>query len=146
MKTDLVVAGYIFNEDKVLLIHHKKLDMWLPLGGHIDPDETPDQAMQREAMEEAGLKVSFVQQNNLPKIGNVKENLALSFYNNLHSVGDHDHACFYYVLKAENPEDLKINKELKNFAWHTMEELEKEHIPMDVQAQAKAAFEVLNKK
>jgi len=26
MKIDLVVAGYLFNEKKVLLVHHKKLE------------------------------------------------------------------------------------------------------------------------
>jgi uncharacterized cupin superfamily protein len=31
MKTDLVVAGYIIHQNKVLLIHHRKLDLWLPV-------------------------------------------------------------------------------------------------------------------
>ncbi|MCR4280214.1 MAG: hypothetical protein NUV82_02175 [Candidatus Komeilibacteria bacterium] len=41
MKTDLVVAGYIFHQNKVLLVHHTKLGLWLPVGGHIDANETP---------------------------------------------------------------------------------------------------------
>ncbi|MCX6709315.1 MAG: NUDIX domain-containing protein [Candidatus Woesearchaeota archaeon] len=55
MKTDLVVSAYIFNQDKVLLIHHKKLNLWLPVGGHIDKDETPDEAILREIKEETPL-------------------------------------------------------------------------------------------
>ena len=54
MKTDLVVGGYIFHNNKLLLIHHNKLDLWLPVGGHIDPNEIPDDAIKREAQEEVG--------------------------------------------------------------------------------------------
>ena len=41
MKTDLTVAGYILNNNKTLLIYHKKIGLWLPVGGHIEENETP---------------------------------------------------------------------------------------------------------
>ena len=66
MKTDIVVSGYIVYEDKVLLIHHRKLDLWLPVGGHIDPDEVPDDAMIREAKEEVGLDITLIGVPQLP--------------------------------------------------------------------------------
>jgi 8-oxo-dGTP pyrophosphatase MutT (NUDIX family) len=44
----------------VLLIHHRKLDKWLPLGGHIELDEDPEQAARREAREESGLEVELL--------------------------------------------------------------------------------------
>ena len=59
MKTDLVVAGYIIHDDKVLLIHHKKLNLWLPVGGHIEPGETPEDAILREVQEEVGCAFEF---------------------------------------------------------------------------------------
>lgn len=49
---EMVVAGYIVNKDKLLLIHHKKLKKWLPVGGHIDENETPCKALRREVKEE----------------------------------------------------------------------------------------------
>ena len=55
-KIDLTVGGYIFNNNKVLLILHNKLNLWLPLGGHIDANETPDFALQREVKEEVKVK------------------------------------------------------------------------------------------
>ena len=82
MKTDLVVAGYILKEDKVLLIHHKKLDVWLPVGGHIDENETPDQALVREIKEEIGIDVEILNKLDLPKEGTVKYNLAAPFHVN----------------------------------------------------------------
>jgi ADP-ribose pyrophosphatase YjhB (NUDIX family) len=45
LRKDFVVAGYVVKGGKVLLIDHKKLGKWLLIGGHIEPNETPDQAM-----------------------------------------------------------------------------------------------------
>lgn len=41
--------------DAVLLTHHKKLQRWLQLGGHIEADQSLTQAALREAYEESGL-------------------------------------------------------------------------------------------
>ncbi|RLS89050.1 MAG: NUDIX domain-containing protein, partial [Planctomycetota bacterium] len=56
-KIDFTVAVFVVHEKKVLVIHHKKLDKWLPLGGHIELDEDPEQAALRETLEESGLAV-----------------------------------------------------------------------------------------
>lgn len=40
---------------RVLLIRHKKLGLWLPVGGEMEPNETPLEAAQRELKEETGL-------------------------------------------------------------------------------------------
>ena len=144
MKTDLVVAGYIIRENKVLLVHHRKLDLWLPVGGHIDKDETPDQALIREIKEEIGIDVEILNKSNMPLNGNIKCNLAIPFYANVHSVGDHDHCCLFYVCKAINPEKLMINNELKNFDWFTAEDLNKKPVPPDVKNQCLKAFELFN--
>lgn len=43
--------------DKVLLTHHKKLDIWVQLGGHVEPeDNSIYEACERELKEESGLK------------------------------------------------------------------------------------------
>lgn len=145
MKIDLVVAGYLFHDNKVLLIHHKKLDKWLPPGGHIEENETPDKALIREFEEETGLNINILNQKELPLLGSVKENLALPFYSNVHNVGDHDHACFFYICTAKNPEDLIINNELKDHHWFSKEELDNENIPPDVREHCKLAFDFIQK-
>lgn len=51
-------CAIIHNErGEVLLMHRLDDDKWDPPGGHIDPDETPAQAVVREAYEECGLTV-----------------------------------------------------------------------------------------
>ena len=59
-KIDFTVAIFVVADDQVLLIHHRKLDKWLPLGGHIELDEDPEQAAVREAKEESGLDVELL--------------------------------------------------------------------------------------
>lgn len=54
-QVDTTVAAYIVYERSVLLIDHIKLKKWLPIGGHIELDEDPEQALFREVEEESGL-------------------------------------------------------------------------------------------
>src|SRR3989338_5404511 len=144
MKIDLVVAGYIYDKDKVLLIHHKKLDLWLPVGGHIKENETPNDALLREIKEEIGIDVEIVNNNYFNNNGNVRKNLAVPFNVNVHSAGDHDHCCFFYVCKTVNGNKLKINRdELKNFEWLAKDQLNKPYIPKDVKTMALKGFELM---
>ena len=41
-KIDFTVAIFVVHDGKILLIHHRKLNKWLPLGGHIELDEEPE--------------------------------------------------------------------------------------------------------
>ena len=59
-KIDFTVAIFVVHQRKVLLIHHRNLDRWLPLGGHIELDEDPETAALREAKEESGLDVELL--------------------------------------------------------------------------------------
>ena len=44
------------NMNKVLMTHHKKLNMWLQLGGHADGDSDLLKVALREAKEESGIE------------------------------------------------------------------------------------------
>ena len=145
MKTDLVVAGYIFHKDKFLLIHHRKLDLWLPVGGHINENETPDEALLREIKEEVGIDAEIINNNDLAVEGNAKKNLAIPFNVNVHSAGDHEHCCFFYVCRANNINNLKINDEIKNFGWFSKSDLSKEFIPADVRSMGLRGFEIIER-
>src|SRR5215813_10429026 len=59
-KIDFTVAIFVVQQAKVLLVHHRALNKWLPLGGHIELDEDPEQAALREAREESGLDVELL--------------------------------------------------------------------------------------
>jgi 8-oxo-dGTP pyrophosphatase MutT (NUDIX family) len=42
-------------ERRLLLHHHRRLDRWLQMGGHLEDDETAAEAALREGSEESGL-------------------------------------------------------------------------------------------
>ncbi|WP_202863617.1 NUDIX hydrolase [Ornithinimicrobium avium] len=54
------VATFVVHRGHVLLHPHRKLGLWLPPGGHIEPHELPDDAARRETLEETGLAVRLV--------------------------------------------------------------------------------------
>jgi len=59
-KIDFTASVYIVRDNKVLLHMHKKLNMWLPPGGHVELDEDPNQAAIREVKEETGLDIQLL--------------------------------------------------------------------------------------
>ncbi len=53
-------TAYVVARERTLLLWHHKLGMWLPPGGHCEPNEDPVEAACREALEESGLEVEVV--------------------------------------------------------------------------------------
>ena len=64
---DFTVALFVVHNGKVLLVHHRNLNKWLPLGGHIELDEDPETAGLREAREESGLEVELLGERRPPR-------------------------------------------------------------------------------
>ncbi|MBI2172775.1 MAG: NUDIX domain-containing protein [Candidatus Aenigmarchaeota archaeon] len=144
MKTDMTVAGYLIHDGKLLLIFHKKLKRWLPIGGHIEKDEIPDDAVIREIKEETELEAEIVR-NDKPNTRCNVSNTAIPFHTNVHSVGDHDHYCLFYLCKTNDIKKLKINSELEDFRWFTKSELENRDVSEDVRNIGLKAFELYEK-
>jgi 8-oxo-dGTP pyrophosphatase MutT (NUDIX family) len=60
------VAVFAVHDGRVLLHYHAKLGKWLPPGGHIEDNELPDDAAEREVLEETGLRVRLIGGRGLP--------------------------------------------------------------------------------
>ena len=56
-KIDFTVAIFVVHEGRVLVIHYRKLDKWLPLGGHIELDEDPSRRRSDDGSRESSLRV-----------------------------------------------------------------------------------------
>src|SRR5690606_38956985 len=57
---DFTATTFVVHERRTLLLLHRKLGAWFPPGGHIDPNELPDEAALREVREETGLEVELI--------------------------------------------------------------------------------------
>jgi 8-oxo-dGTP pyrophosphatase MutT (NUDIX family) len=57
---DFCVTVFVVHSGRVLLHYHRKLGRWLPPGGHIEPNELPDDAAVREVWEETGVEATLL--------------------------------------------------------------------------------------
>lgn len=125
-KLDFVVVAFIVHKNKVLMVHHKELKMWLPVGGHIEPDEDPEEALFREIEEEAGLKKSDIEilaeKPSVPE-SDTKFLFAPAFVDN-HKISEtHRHVAFIYFAKPETDKVRLAENEHHEIRWFAEKEL-----------------------
>ena len=65
MKQHFVTSAYILHKDVVLLTFHPKIKRWLPPGGHIEPNESPIEAVKREVKEEVGIDIEIIKDEHI---------------------------------------------------------------------------------
>ncbi len=61
MHRHFTATAFILNsKQQTLLLWHKRLKRWMPPGGHVDSDETPEDTAKRECKEETGMDVEII--------------------------------------------------------------------------------------
>jgi 8-oxo-dGTP pyrophosphatase MutT (NUDIX family) len=114
---------YIVYKNKVLLHLHKKLGIWIPVGGHIDRDELPQEAALREAKEEAGLDIKLYNPDKQMDLGEVKQLLRPMhvLLENINQFHQHIDSVYYATSESDvlNPQ----NGETTNLKWFDAEEV-----------------------
>ena len=105
------VAVIVDGDNKILLLKRSsdpkiwQPSKWALVGGGIEKDETPEQAVKREIKEETGLDISkFIK--------------SFSIQKNPDSI-EHIFACRY----DGEPTDIKLNEENTNYGWYDVEEM-----------------------
>jgi 8-oxo-dGTP diphosphatase len=114
-------SAVVFDEaDRVLLVHHNKVRLWLYPGGHIDPNEDPAQAAVREVREEAGIDVEIIREDRFrhPAVGTVPSPFAIiTMPVTDREVGAHHHIDMLYVCRALSNEVTHQPEEVGGCTW-----------------------------
>lgn len=120
---DFTVSIFVVRAGRVLLVDHKKLRKWLPLGGHIEIGEDPEQAALREAREESGLEVELVGARPPGEFPGTKTLVAPS-YLDVHEIeGDHRHVGMIYFARARSERVELAEAEHNGIRWFSPAEL-----------------------
>jgi 8-oxo-dGTP pyrophosphatase MutT (NUDIX family) len=61
----VTASAFVVSSRGVILHLHRRLQIWLQPGGHVDLGESPEEAAQRETLEETGLVARHVVPSNL---------------------------------------------------------------------------------
>ena len=124
-KIDFTVAIFVVQQGRVLLVHHRALDKWLPLGGHIELDEDPEQAALREAREESGLEVELLGERPPTTEPGTRALLAPRFLDIHRISATHEHIGMIYLARPRHGTTaLQLaTSEHHAIRWCTQEEL-----------------------
>lgn len=101
---------------RVLLTHHRKLNMWVQLGGHADGDPDVFRVARREAAEESGLE-------------DIAPVCARLFDIDVHRIPArrdepaHLHWDLRYAFRAAGSEAYRVSDESHDLAWIEIEAL-----------------------
>ncbi len=126
-------SAIVMNNEKTLLIKHKKLGVWLNPGGHLEENETPEEAAVREAKEETGMDVEIIDTHSKEKKDKIKNEGAvekiLPFSIMYEYVGYktemHEHFDMIYLVKPKTDAGIKPDyEEITEIKWFSENEID----------------------
>lgn len=120
-KTHLVSYFIPIDEDqgKILLVHHKKANLWLPPGGHVDNNEHPKQTVIREMEEELFTEAIFHQE----------QPIFLTVTETVNDPNPHTDISLWYLVKGDSSAVYSYDKrEFYEVRWFSIDEIPSERI------------------
>lgn len=123
-KIDFTVAVFVVQHDKVLLVLHRRLGKWLPLGGHVELDEDPEQAALREVHEESGLDVVLLGERPPTTEPGTRALIAPRFLD-IHRISDtHEHIGMIYFARPRSGSLRLAEAEHHDIRWCSRSDLD----------------------
>jgi 8-oxo-dGTP diphosphatase len=136
MRRHFTVSGFVVEGDRTLLHWHQKLQLWLPPGGHVDPDEDPVQATVREVLEETGIVGEVVPHQpehgfrNIPQLPSPLS-IIVADVGGTATEPAHQHIDMSYALRPRNGVARVAPERDHGFIWVSEAQLRRdEHLPV----------------
>lgn len=100
---------------KTLLTHHKKLNIWIPTGGHSEGETNPLDISIREGFEETGLELKLISKD--------------PFYIDIHDIpkykntAKHKHYDVTYLFTPVSTLNYTVSSESHDLKWIKLEDI-----------------------
>ena len=135
---DFTATTFVVENGCTLLLHHRKLGIWVPPGGHIDPNELPHHAALREVREETGLDAELIARGHM--LGDV-EVLPQPHYILLEDITPgHQHIDLIYFARVIGGNLAHAEREAINARWYSWEDLDEPDIAEDMRELGRQAI------
>jgi 8-oxo-dGTP pyrophosphatase MutT (NUDIX family) len=112
-----LVSYFVLFDDvhqKILLVDHKKALLWLPSGGHVEIDEDPKTTVERECLEELGVRADFW----VPDPFFITSTLTVGL------TAGHTDVSLWYVLKGDSHATYQFDEEeFNDIRWFHLDEV-----------------------
>ena len=133
MKRHFCASAFVINPEnkKILLVKHHLYDRWVQPGGHIEDNETPEEAAMREVYEETGLKIKLLGEH-FPREDDLIRPLGIQC--NRKGNGDRHFDFLYAAVPNDLNGELVISNESFDIGWFSRKELENMKVFPDVKS------------
>lgn len=141
---DFAATVFVVWRGQVALHRHEKLGLWLPPGGHVEPNELPNDAAVREVLEETGVQIMLEADCGLELPVGTQHPLMLPRPRGvqLQQIADgHEHIDLIYFGHPLEPYDGAL---APGFAWYGLDALERLDLVPDVRAWCRLALKEFN--
>lgn len=162
-----VAGALLVHDQKIMLVKHKKLGIWLAPGGHLETGELPHQAAERECFEETGISVKAI--NPFPTIADDETTYyPVPVFSNIHWIskenyqrrletgqptrtniyprGCEQHYIQAYLVQPIDSLAYQLDPaESTDIGWFSLEEIESLETRPTVKQEMRLAFEIAAK-
>ena len=140
---EFISTVFVVKNGKVLMTWNKKINNWIPIGGHIELNELPCDSVIREAKEESGLEIELISPPNKSETANLIQPVHIHLD---HIKDDHKHINLIYFGIVKKGKCFEVDDEGKELRWFSKRELEKENILPNIKEWAIKSLKQLSKK